>query len=145
MSCHDSSCGKHSHGKGSCGCSSSCQQSCHCHCCSGNHCGCQSQSCGSHQHGSHEGCCEHAHKLLEIADMAWMEVLKDKIKEHILANDHKINEIARIVAEANHSRWQQKMEQKECCDCYEEKLKELFEHSCSTQGHQQQSGKGKKK
>ncbi len=134
MSCHDSCCGTHSHqGKGNCGCHSG-----HCHCCGGSSCGCHSQSCGSHQH-SHGDCCDKAHKLLEVADMAWMEVLKEKIKEHIKANDHKIDEIARIVAEANHSRWQQKIAQKQCCNCYEEQLKGLF-GQCSVHGHQQPNG-----
>ncbi|MFI5344211.1 MAG: hypothetical protein ACHQUC_08330, partial [Chlamydiales bacterium] len=72
-------------------------------------------------------------------DLAWMEVLKEKIKEHILANDKKINELAKIVAEANHKRWMHKIDKKKCCDqaeqcCsdYQDQLCKLFS-SCGSE------------
>ena len=105
-SCCDASCG--------CGCQS---QKCHSSC---------SSSCGS-------SCDDKAKKLLEIADMAWVELLKEKIKEHIKANDPKLDELAKIVSEANHHRWKHKMESvrcssgaSKCCDDYKKKLQELF-------------------
>ncbi len=131
--CSSQGCGcQSSHGK--CGCQSS---SCHSKssCCASS-CGCSCQchhSCGGASQGDH---CEHAHKLLCIADMAWMEILKEKIKEHIQSSDHKIDEIARIVAEANHERWQQKMSNEQCCSGYEEKLNQLFHSQCQTKGQQ---------
>ena len=36
-----------------------------------------------------------AEKLLEIANMAWAEVLKEKIKEHIKNSDSKIDQLAK--------------------------------------------------
>lgn len=115
--------------------------------------------CGSHHHHHHHGdsCCSHggcscpcheeecheeescsAEKLFEIADCAWVELLKEKIKEHILASDTKINELAKIVAEANHKRWKHKMERdkcdshsEECALDFEEALCRLYS-SCST-------------
>jgi hypothetical protein len=126
----------HHHGQ-SCSC---CAQN---HCCSshgagGCCCSCHHHSCGCscHQHQgchSHQGYCEHAHKLLEIADMAWMEVLKEEIKKNIQANDHKIKEIAQIVSEANRERWKNKMTKEKCCAGYEDKLKQLFHPSCCQQ------------
>lgn len=62
-----------------------------------------------------------------------MEVLKEKIKEHIKANSKHMDELARLVSDANRDRWQKKMEDKQCCGTYEEKLKEFFGQACKTQ------------
>jgi len=74
-----------------------------------------------------------SHRLLEIADLAWMEVLKEKIKEHIKATDPKLDELAKIVSEANHKRWKQKMQKEkscaehdQCCEDFEHQLCKLF-------------------
>lgn len=115
-------------------------------------CACQSKSCTCSCHQNHvcgahlpnEDCGDKAHQLLAVADMAWLEVLKEKIKEYIKANDHKIDEIAKIVAEANCERWKQKMAKEKCCASYEDKLNQLFcecDSSCSTKG---QSGNNKR-
>jgi hypothetical protein len=64
--------------------------------------------------------------MLELADMAWMEVLKEKMKEHIRNNDHKIDELAKIVCETNHQRWQGKMAAQRVKMEYEQKLKNLW-------------------
>lgn len=112
--CHGQSCEtqekQSSHGaQGGCGCKS---------------CGCHSSACGC------KSCCESedkAKKLLAIADMAWMEVLKDKIKEHILSTDKKIDEMAKIVAQTNHDRWAHKMAKKQCMEHYEESLSQLLD------------------
>ena len=111
--------------KQSCGCSKE-GCGCGCHQSSGS-CSCCSQlkgSCGNEDHASH--------KFLELADQAWMEVLKEKIKEHIKANAKHIDELARLIAEANHERWKKKMDQKCSCGNFEEKLKNFFEQSCRT-------------
>lgn len=64
-----------------------------------------------------------------------MEVLKEKIKDHIRSNAKNMDELARLISEANHERWQKKMENKECTGCYEEKLRDFFHsYSCQTQG-----------
>jgi hypothetical protein len=72
--------------------------------------------------------------------MAWMELLKEKIKEHIQSRDNKLDEIARVVSEANHERWKQKMSNKQNCSQYEEKLKEVLGlcAPCQTEGKQGQ-------
>lgn len=114
-------------------CSSSCKCGCQLskdECCSSGSC-CDTKACCGED--KHKGCCDHAKKLLCLADQAWMEVLKEKMKQHIMQNDTKIDEIARVVSEANHERWQQKMAKHENCAKYEDKLKSLF-GDCSS-GH----------
>lgn len=116
MSCHDQSCKNcgshscHSHG-GSEGCGCSCHS---CTCCSQNQ----------------GGGCDHGKKLLEIADLAWMEALKEKIKQHILASDHKIDEIAKIVGEANRDLWRHKMDKVKVKENYECRLLEAMGKGC---------------
>lgn len=89
---------------------------------------------------SEKGCCPDKEKksgceekgemtdfFLEIADCAWSEVLKDKIKEHILATQNdRMTELAKIVSEGNNQRWRHRMEKKQgCCD-FKEKLARFF-------------------
>lgn len=111
---HQSSCSK-----GGCGCQCGCGScSCSCHQ--------KGNTCGSDQSGS-----SHAEKLLAIADQAWMEVLKEKIKENIKSNNQHMDELARMISEANHERWKKKMDAKKCCGNFEEKLNHFFGQSCS--------------
>lgn len=71
-----------------------------------------------------------AEGLLEIADAAWMEVLKEKIKEHIVATQgDRMTELAKILSEGNSQRWRQKMEKKHSCMDFKEKLQRFFSQS----------------
>ncbi len=106
----------------------------HDHCC-GDQCHShEHEECCSSHHHHHDSCHEHSHdeeccytqSFLELADEAWMEVLKDKIKEHIITHDHKIDKLAAIIAEANHERWRKKMENESCNENYKQKLHDLF-------------------
>lgn len=107
---------------GSCGCQA---KSCGCN---KSQCGCQKSSCGS----SGEKSCNMADKFLELADQAWMEVLKEKIKENIKANAKNMDDLARLISEANHEKWQKKIESKKCCGGFEERLKSFFDQSCQS-------------
>lgn len=69
--------------------------------------------------------------MLALADAAWMEVLKEKMKDYIKANDHKIDELAKIVCETNHLRWQSKMAKQKAKMDFDQKLKGLFCNSCN--------------
>ncbi len=83
-------------------------------------------------HGGHGGDKhdEFTHFLMETADEAWMEVLKDKIKEHILATQNdRMTELAKIVSETNNHRWKNKMEKKQGCADFKEKLCRFFGQS----------------
>lgn len=105
----------------------------HDHCHSHNHQSCP--CCQSHQH-EHSECHGHSHEdecgdfskiLLELADEAWMELLKDKIKEKILASSGKnLDQLATTVSEANKERWKSKMAAKKQCHAYKDKLHEIL-------------------
>lgn len=111
-SCHSKDSCHSSHNHGRC-CSSSCSCSCH--------------------HGEDESHheCDYAAAFLELADEAWMEVLKEKIKDIIRSDDKKINELAAIVAQANNERWKKKMAKHDCCAEYEKKLHDCLNSCCS--------------
>jgi hypothetical protein len=61
-----------------------------------------------------------------------MEVLKEKIKENIRASAKNMDELARIISEANHERWKKKIEYSQCSGSFESKLGEFFGQSCPT-------------
>ena len=75
-----------------------------------------------------EDCCsEMPEKLLQLADEAWMEVLKDKIKKEIITADKgKLDEIAKLVVETNFAKWQNMIADKMKCEEYTEKLKQIM-------------------
>lgn len=93
------------HGCGACGCGSHCNCPCH----------------QDHHHG------KYSDQLLALADEAWMEVLKEKIKEEIrqLSGDH-LTQTAKLVAESNHARWKEKMQEKKDVHDFEDRLRELL-------------------
>lgn len=96
-------------------------------CSCGCGCGC---GCGSHAHHHHhdsEEGCQCAEKLLEIADEAWRELLKEKIKAKIVAKkgEH-MEKLAEIIAVANGEKWKHKISAKTKCNDYKEHLKEFF-------------------
>jgi len=63
-------------------------------------------------------------KLLCLADEAWKEVLKEKIKQEIeKASGPKLTELAKLVTEANHKRWSHLIEGKQKCDEYKQQVK----------------------
>lgn len=105
---------------------------CHDHdsCCSNETCS-DDSCCGHHHHHHHkdEKSCneDFAKDLLHVADCAWMELLKEKIKAEISSacGEH-LGQIAKIVAESNGSRWQHKLAMMKAQDDYKEKLKNLF-------------------
>lgn len=97
-------------GSNKCSCSGKC--GCQCCCCSGKSCGC----------GCHQG--KYADQLLKLADDAWMEVLKEKIKEEIRLNGgEQIAQLAKLVSSANHARWKDKMQTKRDHEEFENNLK----------------------
>lgn len=99
-------------------------------CCGGKQC----NESGHNHESCHEHECKHEemlHYFLEIADCAWEEVLKEKIKEHIRATqDARLTEIARVVSEGNSQRWKRKMEKKQAICDFKNKLHSCFCHKC---------------
>jgi len=107
---------------------------CHTHgeCCDQQH---GSHSCGGTGH-HHQHCCEHEHgsfadELLELADEAWMEVLKEKIKKQIEQNSGEhLDALAKLVSDANSERWKQKLCQKGNHDHFKEEIHHFFTKGC---------------
>lgn len=105
--CHHGSCsheGHHFHEHGCCSCSANHQCGCNCH---------------RHHH-------KYSDELLDLADEAWMEVVKEKIKEEIRqhSGEH-ISKLAKLVAESNHSRWNHILSEKKNHEDFEKNLRNL--------------------
>lgn len=84
-------------------------------------------------HGSHDTCCHHhehedfAHELLDLADEAWMEVLKEKIKDQIRENNGKhLDALAKLVAESNNVRWKNKLSLQNTWGDFKAKVDAIF-------------------
>lgn len=81
--------------------------------------------CHSHDHHEHQH--TYADELLAVADEAWEELLKDKIKEEILkTSGEKLTEIAKLVNQTNHDRWNGIMAEKNSEETYEVRLRNLL-------------------
>lgn len=102
-------------------------------CCS-SHSSCHKESCHAERDLEHLKC-EFSKMLLLLADEAWTEVLKEKIKAHIEAAVGKhLDQLAKVVSDSNHERWKNKMANKKVFYDYEEKVADLFcgGQSCSS-------------
>lgn len=105
--------------------------------CGKHSCECQKEeqhscSCGQKHHPHDiEGSCCCAEKFLNLADEAWKEVLKEKIKAKILAKkgEH-LEELAELIATINGEKWKHRISARLKCDEYKDKLKEFFS-SCA--------------
>jgi hypothetical protein len=111
---------KHHCHEGSCSCP------CHhhhesCPCCEGGTC----SVCHGNHEGSEKG--DFAGELLTLADQAWMEVLKEKIKKQIESESGShLDNLAKLVAQTNQMRWKNKLEAKHGCHEFKDKLADLF-------------------
>lgn len=90
--------------------------------------------CGSRMHireHDAEKSCHCAEKFLCIADEAWKEILKEKIKAKILEKkgDH-MDKLAEIVATANGEKWKHIISAKMKCDEFKNSLKDFFTSGC---------------
>ena len=76
-------------------------------------------------------CCDMPEKLLALADEAWHEVLKEKIRKEIEEScGEKLNDLARLVATANGQKWSHMIAGKAKCDQYKRSVKEFFYTCC---------------
>jgi hypothetical protein len=112
-------------------------------CCSeekGCGCACHSQQnqCCCPCHQKHDECChdkDHGeeakmHYFLELANEAWEETLKDKIKDYILkTQNERMTKLAKIIAEGNSHFWKNKMDKKHGCMEFQEELCQFFSQS----------------
>jgi hypothetical protein len=117
--CHEGHCHNHDH-------ENTASAECHekCYCCGQTPCQC---GCHHHHHNHQEG--EFAHQLLALADEAWMEVLKEKIKEQVSATSGKhLDKLAKLVATSNQERWKRKLSAKTQHDEFHDRIDEFFHH-----------------
>lgn len=110
---------------------------------------CNQGRCEKHGHVCNESCARDGHtcqedfaKVLQcVADEAWMEVLKAKIKHHIENHSgHHLNELAAIVAEANSERWKHKIGIKKSQQEFRDKLAAFFTSGSCCKGSNRSSG-----
>jgi hypothetical protein len=101
----------------------------HDECCEHEHSNC----CHTHDsccHENEEDRCEFSEQLLEMADEAWMELVKEKIKEQIQATSgKKLDELAKLVNETNHERWGEFFAEKRTTENFKSRLREYFHSS----------------
>jgi hypothetical protein len=90
-------------------------------------CGCGAQI-SIYSDGGNCGCgCGCSDKFLKLADEAWMEVLKEKIKCQIIANkDEHMEKLAALIAKANGARWKNKISSKTKSNEFKDELKDFF-------------------
>ncbi len=88
-------------------------------------CGCGIKS--YFKHHEHEHGCGCFDKFFAIADEAWKEVLKDKIKSKILEHKEKhMDELASLIAKANAAKWKNKISAKVKQNEFKDELKQFF-------------------
>lgn len=93
-------------------------------------CGCETaEAPASHLD---ECCCDMPEKLLQLADEAWREVLKEKIKKEIADTcGESLDEIAKLVTETNCAKWQHMIAGKVHCEEYKANLKKIMTSECN--------------
>ncbi len=88
---------------------------------------CSCSCCKDHHH--HDEACHFHEELLELADDAWMELLKEKIKAQIQAvSGSHLDELAKLVNETNHARWHNIFAEKRNEESYKERLHNFFQN-----------------
>ena len=76
------------------------------------------------EHKQKDSCCgKMIDSIKAIANDAWAELLKDKIKEQFeIKTGQKMDKIAEVAADASIEYWKHKIQAKEACKEYEHKL-----------------------
>ena len=89
-------------------------------------CGC---GCGKHEHDHHDHSdhCHCAENFLAIADEAYKELLKEKIKEKMIAkkSEH-IEKLAELITVANGQKWKHMIAAKTKSHEFKDSLKNFF-------------------
>lgn len=92
---------------------------------------CTIESCTTSSKNSSDCGCDMHEKLLTLADEAWMELLKEKIKAEIeKTNGKHMDKIAKLVSDANFVKWGNMINTKVQCNEYKESLKNLMSGGC---------------
>ena len=93
------------------------------HCKCGEHCQCGDKP----RQEQHEEHCHCEEKFMKVADEAWMELLKEKIKAEIEKKQgDSLEKLAEIITKANSEKWRHKITIKSKCEEYKNNLKDFF-------------------
>ena len=90
---------------------------------------CTNESCNTNNSNcnSSNDCCDLPERLIGLADEAWFEVVKDKLKKEIESScGEKLDQLAKIVADANCAKWAHEVQGKVKCEEYKGAIKQLF-------------------
>lgn len=118
---HHESCSAHGEHEDSC----CCQHHHFCSSCGQCNCGCQSGGACSHYH-EHQ---DISHDLLQMADDAWMELLKEKIKKQIESTSgDRLDQLAKLVSDSNKERWKSKMGTQHANTNFKDRIADFFSH-----------------
>jgi hypothetical protein len=92
-----------------------------------NACDATNADCSETKAATSSECCDMPEKLLCLADEAWREVLKEKIKAEIeKTSGAKLDALAKLAAETNHRRWSHLIQGKQKCDEFKQQIKEVM-------------------
>lgn len=76
--------------------------------------------------------CDMPEKLLALADEAWHELLKEKIKAEISKTcADSMDKLAKLVAETDKAKWAHMIKGKVKCNEYRDKVKAIFSEDVS--------------
>lgn len=94
---------------------------------------CQTDTTCTTKAAHSDSCCDMPEKLLALADEAWHELLKEKIKAEITKScGDSMDRLAKLVTETNKAKWAHTIQGKVKCDEYKNKLKAFFSEGAST-------------
>ena len=97
-------------------------------CCEESKCGCGSESsCCESSCGCNDSCCDSemskGKMFMNLAEEAWMELMKEKMKAAIeKASGPKMDKAAQVAVEASIAHWADKKKKEAVCAEFEEKL-----------------------
>jgi len=94
-----------------------------------NYCNCgKNCKCGEKYLKSYlESNSTHEEKFLQLADEAWMELLKEKVKSKIEKNQgENLDKLAEIITQANKAKWKQKLSAEYNSEEFKNSLKDFF-------------------
>ncbi len=92
---------------------------------------CDSDQCSTAKSENTGECCDMPEKLLALADEAWFEVLKEKMKAEISTTcGDRLDKLAKLVTETNQDKWMHTIQGKVKCEEYKENLKAMFAGKC---------------
>lgn len=91
---------------------------------------CSTETCTTMKKNDSD-CCNMHEEMLSLADEAWMELMKEKMKAEIdkVSGTH-MEKVAKLVMEANFAKWSDLIKAKAKCNEYKDNLNKLMTEEC---------------